>query len=61
MRHWKLLLLLLFCAARPVAAVDTAFWQIGTFDEFLQGTLHDVSVSKDGDLSLAPEEGAPGR
>jgi len=55
MRNWKLLLLMLLCAARPAAAVDTVFWQIGTFDEFLQGTLHDVSVSKDGDLSLAPE------
>ena len=55
MRHWKLLLPLLFWVTRPVAAVDTVFWQIGTFDEFLQGTLHDVSVSKDGDLSLAPE------
>lgn len=55
MRHWKLLLTLLFCVARPAGAVDTVFWQIGTFDEFLQGTLRDVSVSKSGDLSLAPE------
>ena len=55
MKYWTLLLLSLLILSRPLAAVDTAFWQIGTFDEFLQGTLHDVSVSKDGDLSLAPE------
>ncbi|MFB3922861.1 MAG: hypothetical protein ACE145_14140 [Terriglobia bacterium] len=55
MKHFKLLPLVLLCATCPARGVDTAFWQIGTFDEFLQGTLHEVSVSKDGDVSLAPE------
>ena len=35
--------------------VDTTFWQVGSFDEFLQGTLTGVSLSKEGDLTLAPE------
>lgn len=55
MKHWKALILLACCSAQPLGAVDTVFWQIGTFDEFLQGTLRGVSVSKDGDLRLAPE------
>jgi hypothetical protein len=55
MRYSKALILLLILAAAPLGAVDTAFWQIGTFDEFLQGTLRDVSLSKEGELTLAPE------
>ena len=39
----------------PLAGVETSFWQIGTFDEFLQGTLQNVSLSKEGELKLAPE------
>jgi hypothetical protein len=35
--------------------VDTAFWQVGSFDEFLQGTLTGISLSKEGDLTLAPD------
>ncbi len=42
-------------AAAPLLAVETAFWQVGTFDEFLEGTLTGVSVSKEGELKLAPE------
>lgn len=38
-----------------LGAVETAFWQVGTFDEFLEGTLSGVSISKDGELTLAPE------
>jgi sugar lactone lactonase YvrE len=41
--------------ATPLAGVETSFWQIGTFDEFLQGTLQNVSLSKEGELKLAPE------
>lgn len=55
MRYSKALVLLLILATAPLGAVDTAFWQIGTFDEFLQGTLRDVSLSKEGELTLAPE------
>jgi hypothetical protein len=42
-------------AAMPAAAVDTAFWQIGSYDEFLAGTLRDVSLNREGRLRLAPE------
>ncbi|MBZ5514431.1 MAG: hypothetical protein LAN62_06240 [Acidobacteriia bacterium] len=55
MKPWTALLLLLFLVATPLGAVDTAFWQVGTFEDFLQGTLRDVSLSKDGELTLAPE------
>jgi outer membrane protein assembly factor BamB len=48
-------LLLTLAAASAVRGVETAFWQIGTFDEFLQGTLRGISLSKEGELRLAPE------
>jgi hypothetical protein len=38
----------------PAFGVETTFWQVGSFDEFLQGTLTAVSLSKEGDLTLAP-------
>lgn len=38
-----------------LGAVETTFWQVGTFDEFMQGTLRDVSLSREGELTLAPE------
>lgn len=39
----------------PALAVDTAFWQVGSYEEFLQGTLRDVSLNREGRLRLAPE------
>ncbi len=39
----------------PLWAVETSFWQIGSFEEFLQGKLSSVSLSQDGNLRLAPE------
>src|SRR5437667_12343117 len=42
-------------AAIPLAAVDTSFWQVGTFDEVLKGRLSGVSRDKDGAWRLAPE------
>lgn len=35
-------------------ASQTQFWQVGAFDEFLHGTLHDVSLNQEGSLQLAP-------
>jgi hypothetical protein len=35
-------------------ASQTQFWQVGAFDEFLRGTLHDVSLNQEGSLQLAP-------
>ena len=40
--------------AAPLGGVETTFWQLGTFDEFLQGTLQNVSLSKEGEVTLAP-------
>ena len=48
-------LLLLVAIASSAFGVETTFWQVGSFDEFLQGTLTGVSLSKEGDLTLAPE------
>lgn len=42
-------------AASAVWSTQTAFWKVGTFRGFLTGTLSGVSVSMDGQLTLAPE------
>ena len=47
-----LILTLLFCL--PSTGTETTFWQVGTFDEFLQGTLSNVSLDTEGSLHLAP-------
>jgi len=39
----------------PLLGVETTFWQVGSYDEFLQGTLHSASLTKEGELMLAPE------
>jgi sugar lactone lactonase YvrE len=48
-------LILLLAIGAPAFAVETTFWQVGSFDEFLLGTLTGISVSKEGDLTLAPD------
>jgi len=48
-------LLLLVTMASSAFGVETTFWQVGSFDEFLQGTLTGLSLSKQGDITLAPE------
>ena len=53
---YKLILLIAFVST--AFGVETTFWQVGSFDEFIQGTLTGVSLSKEGDLSLAPESQA---
>ncbi len=57
MKYSKALLLLAagWLVAASLRGVETTFWQVGTFEEFLQGTLRDVSLSKEGELTLAPE------
>lgn len=42
-------------AAPALVAVDTSFWQMGSYDEFMQGTLRDVSLNREGWLRLAPD------
>jgi sugar lactone lactonase YvrE len=49
------MLLLLVVLGSTAFGVETTLWQIGTFDEFVQGTLTGLSLSKQGDLTLAPE------
>ena len=57
MKLGKLLctLALLVVIASTAFAVDTTFWQVGSYDEFLQGTLTGLSLSRQGDLTLAPD------
>ncbi len=49
------ILIVMFAVVLPALGVETTFWQVGSFDEFLQGTLTGISLSKEGDLTLAPE------
>jgi sugar lactone lactonase YvrE len=49
------ILFLAFALSVPLAGVQTTFWQVGSFEEFLQGTLTNVSVTKEGELKLAPQ------
>src|ERR1035437_4160608 len=49
------ILLLLVTIASTAFGVETTFWQVGSYDEFLQGTLTGLSLSKQGDVTLAPE------
>ncbi len=52
----RLLVLGLWLAlSAPLIGVETSFWQVGSFEDFLQGTLVGVSLSRDGELTLAPE------
>ncbi|HEV2494371.1 MAG TPA: hypothetical protein VG204_14995 [Terriglobia bacterium] len=57
MKNVKLFLIaaLWLALSAPLVAVETSFWQVGSFEDFLQGTLVSVSLSKDGELTLAPE------
>ena len=57
MKHLNLLLVccLGFALPAPAAAVETAFWQVGSFDELIRGKLSGVSLSKNGELRLAPQ------
>src|SRR5579875_376554 len=48
------LLTIVFCAI-PLYSTHTEFWRISSFKRFLQGNLQGVSVSMDGELTLAPE------
>jgi hypothetical protein len=57
MRYSKVVLLVCLgvFAASVSQAVQTTFWQVGTFDDLLQGTLQGVLLTKEGELRLAPE------
>ncbi len=54
----KLLFLVLAIAVvapLSLSGVETSIWQVSDFKEFLKGKLTGVSISKDGELGLAPE------
>jgi sugar lactone lactonase YvrE len=55
MKPWNVLLIVLLSLSGSLQAVETAFWQVASFEEFLQGDLTGVSLSKEGELTLAPE------
>src|SRR5438034_9524535 len=57
MKKSKLLLVvgLWGVVALPLVAVQTSFWQVGSFQDFVQGTLDGVSGRRDGDMQRAPE------
>lgn len=38
-----------------LSGVETSIWQVSDFKQFLKGKLTGVSISKDGELGLAPE------
>ena len=48
------LLILTLLFSPPSTGTETTFWQVGSFDEFLQGTLSNVSLDTEGNLHLAP-------
>jgi len=48
------LLILALLFSSPTRGVETAFWQVGSFEEFLLGTLSNVSLDTEGALHLAP-------
>ena len=52
-RIFQLLMLTLLFSS-PTQGVETTFWQVGSFEEFLQGTLANVSLDTEGHLHLAP-------
>ena len=41
--------------AGPLLAVETSFWQVGSFEDFLQGTMTNVALSSEGELRISPE------
>ena len=50
MKRNVIFLALAMLAALPASAVESAFWQVGSYEEFLQGTLRDISLNREGRL-----------
>ncbi len=49
-----LFFLILMLAAVPLEAATTATWEMNTYQDFLKGRFHGVSLSREGRLMLAP-------
>ena len=45
---------ILLSLSPPLVAVDTSFWEISTYESFLQGALENISLSRDGRLRPSP-------
>ena len=43
-----------FSISHPLVAVDTSFWEISTYESFLQGALENISLTRDGHLRPSP-------
>ncbi len=54
-KFFLLLFAIAIVASLPLAGVETSFWQISDFKQFLRGRLMGISISKDGALGLAPQ------
>lgn len=39
----------------PIAAATTTTWEMSTYQDFIKGRFHDVSLDRDGRLTLAPK------
>jgi sugar lactone lactonase YvrE len=50
-----LFLAIAVAAPLPMTGVETSNWQVSDFKEFMQGRLTGISISKDGELGLAPQ------
>jgi hypothetical protein len=46
---------LMAALAVPLLAVETSFWQVGSFEDFLQGTMTNVALGSEGELKISPE------
>jgi hypothetical protein len=57
MNRIKVLIIAVLAAlmTQPILGVDSTFWQVGSFEEFLRGKLAGVELNKAGEVSLAPD------
>ncbi len=55
LRRWWLAAGLLLAGALPIAAVNTVFWRTASFRQFSHGSMHGLSLSREGRLRLAPD------
>lgn len=53
-RRVTLFFYILLSLSFPLVAVDTSFWEISTYESFLQGSLENISLSRDGRLRPSP-------
>ncbi len=52
---WLRATLLVLACGLPIAAVNTVFWRMASFRQFSHGSMHGLSLSREGRLRLAPD------